>query len=283
MKRFYFIMSFFIIVVLTITGCTQNQEKTIVKDRADAEEFIIAGSGTNLPIAGKLVDCYNRKYGTKIQMPGSIGSGGGIRAVSEGAISLGMVSRPLKDSEKRAGVKEVPYARVALVIAVNQDVPEDNITYRELVDIFAGRKVSWQNGKNIVVLSREDGDSSNMVLEKSVPGFKKVLADSYRERRWQVYFTDAEEARAIAKLSSSIGFSDSGAITAQKLKIKALQVDGTDPVIDNVRNGRYTLYKDLYFVYKEPLSDRGKKFLDFVLSGEGERVITANGGIQLKG
>ena len=282
-KVFYGIIGVLLLITAFIFGCSNSDKEPETKNIPSSREFIIAGSGANLPITGKLIDRYNKKYGIKMQMPSSIGSSGGIKAVSEGAIDLGLASRLLQDEEMKSGLKQFPYARVGIVIGVNADVPDDNITYQDIVDIFGGKKNKWKNGKMIIVMSREKGDSTNQVLQEVVPGFKSVLEDSYKNARWQIYFTDSEEAEGIQKFSSSIGFTDTGALSVLSLKIKPLKVNGVIPSSANVVNGSYKLYKDFYFIYKEPIPERVARFMEFISSDEGQRIISSNGGIPLKG
>lgn len=283
MKKNLWVFLTLIIIVFFAFGCSKQEVQVTEKQKQiNNKDFIIAGSGSNLPITGKIIELYNINSKVKIQMPKSIGSGGGIKAVYEGAIALGLSSRPLKEEELRDGLKQLPYARIGVVLGSNLDVPDNNISYDDLVKIYQGKVTKWKNGNRIIVLTREASDSSNKVLAKEVPGFKEVLKASEKSERWQVYFTDLEMSKAITKTSSSIGLTDTGAITASKLMIKPLKINGVEATIDNVKNGSYKLYKDLYFVYKEPLSEQAKKFLDFVYSKEGQRIITSNGGIPLK-
>lgn len=283
MKKQLYVITFAIIGLLSLSAHGAKNEPAVQKQYREHENLIIAGSGSNLPITGRLAEYYSQKYGEKLELPNSIGSSGAIKAVMEGAIDLGLISRPVKDEEKSEGLKQIPYARIGVVIGVNPDVPDNNISYQDLTEIYQGKKTQWRNGRMIIVLMREPGDSTNLLLEEKVPGFREALRDSFKERRWQIFYTDVEVAQAIERTHSSIGFTDTGMLAVFKPDIKPLNVNGVAPTMENVKNGRYGLSKDLYFVYKEPLSTRAKKFLDFVFSEEGRRIIEMNGGIPVRG
>ncbi len=283
MRKHLYVIALMVVVLLGFSGFSRGKEAPVSKTQAKVETLIIAGSGSNIPITGRLLEQYNKKFGEKFELSDSIGSSGAIKAVREGAIELGLISRPIKDEEKGEDLKQIAYAQIGVIIGVNPDVPDNDISYRELVEIYLGKKTSWQNGNMIVVLMREPGDSTNMLLEEKVPGFREVLKDSFKELRWQVYYTDEEETRGIAKTSSSIGFTDTGRFSVFKPNIKPLKVNGLAPTLQNVQSGRYSLFKTLYFVYKEPLSSRAKKFFDFVFSEEGMRIIETSGGIPIRG
>jgi len=83
---------------------------------------------------------------------------------------------------------------------------------------------------------------------------------------------------ALVKTRDAIGFADLGAITAERLPIKALKVNGVPPTPETVLNGRYPLVKTLAFVFRNdrlPAAARG--FMDFVRSSDGEKIVKANG------
>ena len=153
-------------------------------------------------------------------------------------------------------------------------MPDENITGADLVKIYRGTKNTWKNGKMIIVLSREEGDSSNKVLENKISYYKEAFNESLKLKRWDIYYSDIDEANAIANTNKSIGITDS--ITALKLSIKPLKINGISPTLDNIQNKTYPFYKDLYFAYKEHLSSQGKKFFDFIFSLEGKNVMSQN-------
>lgn len=76
----------------------------------------------------------------------------------------------------------------------------------------------------------------------------------------------------------AIGFSDTEAITAERLRIKALKLNRVSPTPEHVTSGSYPLVKTLYFVFlKDKLPRKAKAFLDFVQSSEGEKILKSNG------
>jgi len=240
---------------------------------------VIAGSGTNLPITRLLVEAFGRlRPGIKIEVPASIGSLGGIRAAADGAIAVGLISRPLKAEEEGLGLTVLPYARTAIVIGAHPTVADDGITFDELVQIYKGAKTRWKDGREIIVLSREPGDSSIEVLAREVPGFAEVYAESQRAGRWLTLFTDQEMLAALAKTPYAIGLADLGAMTSGRLPIRALKVNGVPPAPDTVLEGRYPLVKTLAFVYRsDRLPADAGAFLEFARSREAEKILKANG------
>ncbi len=244
-----------------------------------ARPLSIAGSGSNIPLTQRLLDAYGLKKGQTPRIPPSIGTAGAITALQAGQLDLGLISRPLKDAELASGIRQRAYARIGIVLGVNPSVPDSSISSGELVSIYTGAKNAWQNGSMIIVLAREAGDSSNAVLEKSIPGFSQAYADSFAKKRWEVYYTDGEENDAIATTSDALGLTDTVAIVLFGKSIKALRFDGVEPSAKTLSDGTYPLRKDLFFAYREPLSDEARAFVDFTFSAEGRAIVSGLGAL----
>lgn len=240
---------------------------------------VVAGSGTNLPIVRVLAKAFQKKHpGITIEVPASIGSTSGIRAAADGAIAIGLISRPLKENEKGLGLEVVTYAHTPLVIGVHPGVAEENISYADLIDIYRGKKRTWKDGKEIIVLTREPGDSTIEAMITEVPGFRMVYEESRKSKRWATIMKDLEMNQILAKTSNAIGFSDLGSLTIERHRIKPLRVNGVAPTLINVQKGKYPLLKPLIFVYRqEKLPPAAREFLAFVRSKEGARLLKANG------
>lgn len=250
-----------------------------LSQNATAEPILLAGSGSNLPATRLLVKAFNRLHPEiYFETPTNIGSAGAIRAVADGAVAIGLISRPLLGDEKNLGLFVDTYARTAVVIGSHPLVKDDGITFNELNSIYRGNKTTWKDGQKIIVLNREPGESSIYVLEENVPGFREIYADSIKKKRWPIILKDEGMNNKIATVPYSIGFSDVGAITSQKLKINILKLNGIYPSAKNVLNNTYPLYKTLSFVYRpERLTPAMKTYLSFVCSPEGNKVLLKNG------
>jgi phosphate transport system substrate-binding protein len=241
-----------------------------------AAPLIFAGSGTNLAITKLLADAFMRtRRDVAIEVPPSIGSTGGIQAAAAGSVTVGLVSRPLKDAEK--GLTVVPYARSAIVLGAHPTVPDDEITLDDLIGIYRGTKVRWRNGREIVVLTRQPTDSGIEVLEREVQGFREVYAESQRAKRWITLFTDQDMNQQLVKTPDAIGLLDLGIIHAERLSVKALRVNGVPPTDQTVQSGKYSLVKTLAFAFREGTLPAGAKaFLDFVQSKPGQQILHSN-------
>ena len=247
--------------------------------------LIFAGSGSNLEITRLLAKEFSKSHPKfKIDVPASIGSKAAIQAAADEAITVGMISRPLNEQEKKLVLTVVPYAQTATVFTAHPSVADNNITSAELIEIYKGTKNKWQDGQEIIVLTREEGDSSITLLEKNIPEFKEVFAQSYRAKRWTTLYKDQEMNSVLAKTPYAIGLADVGTLAAERLSsIKVLKFNSVAPTLENVANGKYPLIKSLAFVYhKQKLPPNAKAFLNFIHSQEGEKLLRANGYVPVK-
>lgn len=232
----------------------------------------LAGSGSNLPITRALAEAFHtRSPGLHVVVFDSIGSTGAVAATYDDVIDLGLVSRPLKDSEAALGLLVYPYARVPVVVAVNLGVPDESISTRDLIDIYAGRRRQWSDGSPIVVLQRERGDSSHHAVGQQLPDFAAVNDAAYREGRWRIVESDQAMQEAISITAGAVGLFDLGAIVLQRLPVKPLRIDEIAPSEVSVQSGRYPFSKDLAFVSVEQPGGAVAEFLRFVVEGEQAR------------
>lgn len=256
------------------TALKQNHQKNLTA----------AGSGVNLGITRLLVEGFVKIHPKiRIDIPGSIGTKGAIAAIADGAITLGLVSQPLKEEEKTQDISVLPYAWVAIVIGVHPTVPDQNITSGELVEIFKGTKTQWKNGKEIIVQARDNSDSGFLVLQNNITGFREAYTESQKDKLWTLYFTDQDANQALAMTPYAIGVTDLGMIATEHLRIKVLPFNGIEPNQKNLQNGTYPLSRQLSFIYREEnLPEEARQFLAFVFSEKGRNILKSNGYIPIQ-
>lgn len=243
---------------------------------AHADALVIAGSGSNLPVTRALAAAYAAKGAAPPVVHGSVGSGGGMRALLDGAIDIALVSRPLSSKERASDVVAIPYARAPVMVAVHSSVPEVAMDRRWLLEIFDGRRTTWSDGSPIVVLQRERGDSSHAAVAHVIPELAEIDEAAYQARRWRVIYDDIGMEDAIASTEGSVGLMGSGSLPADR-PIRALEFEGVEPTLEALADGHYPLYKDLAFVTFPSPDERVADFLRFAFSAQGQAVIAAHG------
>lgn len=241
----------------------------------------LAGSGSNVPLTRALAEAFSSRRGHGVVVHESIGSRGGIRAVYDGAIDLGLVSRALRPEEAEGMVVQL-YARSAVLVAVHASVPDGGITRNQLLDLYRGVQTVWSDGARVVVLQRERGDSSHRAVGEVVDGFAQANEAAYREGRYRVVYRDPDMREALATTRGSVGLYGVGEIP-RDVPLRALRVDGVAPSAETLADGRYPFSKELAFVSRGPLRGIARDFVAFVLSAEGQQIIRERGYMPIDG
>jgi phosphate transport system substrate-binding protein len=243
---------------------------------ATSDTLVFAGCDSNVPVTRLLGRIFMRRHpNVKIRIE-TVGSTNGVALAAAGTVHLGLISRPLRDAEKGRGLTFVPYATTPVVIAAAPDVTDTAITAADLLSFYRGTKFQWSSGRAIVLVTREDGDSSVAALKRLMPGF----AEAYASGSHRAHFTYSEPMmhEALLTFPFAIGLSDLGTITLERLPIKVLSIDGIAPTLENIASGRYLFTKTLGFVWREGvLPDSARSFIDFVQSAEGAIILTSSG------
>lgn len=252
-------------------------------NRVSSTKVVVAGSGSNIKLTRRLAAEYFRQSGRQIEIPGSIGTTGAVRAVRQDAIPMGLASRPLTSEEMAQGLKQIPYASIGLAIAVHVAIPENNLKEEDLIQIYGGEKKTWNNGTPIDALCMYENDSTNTVLTNGIPDFSVALKEALSRQDWHITYSDGAMLTTLLNTPQGIGFIDAAALAENGDRLKALNFNGVTMNGDNLRTGRYPLKKDLFFIYTDNLSDEAKQFVDFCRSEPGRRVILENGAIPVGG
>lgn len=133
----------------------------------------------------------------------------------------------------------------------------------------------------ITVVSREEGSGTRGafieltgVEEKNADGVKvdNTTVEAVVTNSTNVMMT------TVAGDESAIGYISLGSLNDT---VKALQIDGVDATVENIKNGTYTLARPFNIATKEGLSEVAQDFVNYIMSAEGQQVIADNKHIPL--
>ena len=235
---------------------------------ARPDGLLVAGSGSNVPVVRAIADRYRDDGRPAPRVPDSIGTGGALRALGDGAIDVGLVSRALSDAERASGLVERVLGHVPLAVVAHPDVAVTDLGRAELVAIFRGERDRWPNGTPIVPLLREPGDSGNDLVAHAWPEVWAVIDAAMREGRFTTCYTDQEMADTLASTDGAIGFLDVGTLRLTHPELRPLVIDGVPPSPLRAETGRYPLVKTLGFVTLGPPRGEAERFLAYATSPE---------------
>ena len=144
---------------------------------AIADEFAIPGTGDGVAVLKSIAKDFGEKTGVDVRIPDSIGSGGGVKAAGADNVVLARVARGIKEKEKKFGLSYTEIFKVPTVFFVHADVTVNNLSEQQILDVFSGNITNWKDvggqDTQIVVVRREEGDSSLKNLQKYFPRIQK--------------------------------------------------------------------------------------------------------------
>ncbi len=249
----------------------------------------IKGSDTIVILAQRWAEKYMGAHaGTTIQVTGG-GSGVGISALINGTTDICSSSRPMKTSERdklkqrfnSLGV-ETKVAKDGLSVYVNATNGVKELTLDQMKKIFTNEITNWNQvgGKDakIVVYGRENSSGTYVYFRDFVLGGKDYSP------LMQTLPGTAAVVNAVAKDPLAIGFG--GAAYAKGINQILVKKDAASqafaPTAENVKNNVYPITRYLYFYTRSAPTGSIKAFIDWVLSAEGQAIITEVGYFPVK-
>jgi phosphate transport system substrate-binding protein len=238
----------------------------------------VAGSGSGVVICRALARALReRDPSVQIVVHDSIGSTGGVRAVHDGAVDVGVITRPLHDHETALGLRIIPIARVPAVAIAHPEVRDEGLSSEDLLAIYRGERARWSDGTPLVALLRERGDSSHAAIGRVLPEFRAVNDDAIASRRFRILYHDEELVRAVLAIRGAFGISDTALVRSHATSPRILAIDGRMPDAGAVGEGGYPYIKPLSLVFRGALGPEARAFVDFARSEEGARVLASLG------
>ena len=247
-----------------------------------AEPIVIKGSTTVLPIAQGTLEAYMKKNpGVQISLSGG-GSGEGIKALIDKTTDIATSSREIKKEEialaETKGVKPVAHvvAKDALTPVVHPKNKVTNLSIDQLSQVYQGKITNWKElgGEDlkIVVISRDSSSGTFESWDHFVMKKAKVTPKA------QMLASNGALVTAVAKNRYAIAYLGIGYVNKS---VKPLQVNGINASIQTALSNEYPLSRELYmYTNGEPTGDVAK-FIAFVKSAEGQKIVVKEGFVPL--
>jgi phosphate transport system substrate-binding protein len=242
----------------------------------------LGGSTTLLPIMANCSSEFMEKYPSWDRVDASLpkanttvfvtggGSGFAVKSLLSGVIDVGMMSRDLKDQEKKLLGEHQTHlvGKDAVAIAVNSRNPlaarKKGFTPSELAAIFSGEVKNYQEldralpAKPIVLLTRDASAGSTEIFQEKVMGEKKLSPKALQL---------PSQGALLEKLqsnNSAVAYISSG-LALQSKSLKTFAFQNIDPSDANVTNGAYPLARPLLLVTKGAATPIARNFVDYTL------------------
>lgn len=250
-----------------------------------SEPVLIDGSNGVRPLVEVLVAAYRQKHpGADIRVGAEgLGSKARLEALEAGRIQIAMASHGLDEVEiMRRGMEIHHFASMAVVFGVHADVRIKGLKAEELCQIYMGKVSNWDftdmYSLPIVPLMRPFDEVDTEIALAAIPCLKEMEL----KEPVQVRESSGDLARTLADTPGSIGLTNMIRISESKGKIQALSLNGVSPSPENIRSGKYPMFRNNYLVTLASTSESVRDFLAFVESPAGRAVIEANSAFVLK-
>lgn len=266
-------------------GCTASGTK-----KKGSAKLTIKGSDTMVILNQRWAEEFMKKNPqTVIQVTGG-GSGTGIAALENESTDLASCSRPIYAKEKEfiekkfhKEVVETPVAVDAITIYVYAENPIQFLTMDQLKDIFSGKTTNWKElgfkDAKIIVYSRENNSGTYAFFKEHV-----LKGQDYSQEASYLPGT-AAVVNAIQRDPNGIGY---GGIAYLPEGVKAIYIkaDKNTPAIEpslaNTESGKYPLSRKLFYYSVGKPQALSRRFIDFALSPEGQKICQEVGYFPLK-
>jgi phosphate transport system substrate-binding protein len=242
------------------------------------EPLRIGGSGSPSTSITIIARAFQKSHpNVKVEILPGLGSSGGLKALTSGALHIALISRRLTDEERKQGLLAVHYARTPFVFATSRTTRTAGITLQEAASIYAGRKTTWPDGSLIRLVLRPEVDSETALLKSLSPAMEEAVKKAFARPGMLIAITDIDAADALGRLPGSFGTTTMSIIIAQGRPIKVLSLDGAFPSLTGLADGSYPYSKSFYLVTTAQASPLAKEFMAFVRSSHGAKLLTASG------
>ena len=249
-----------------------------------AEKIVVDGSTGVMPLVAALAKAYREHHpAAAVEIGKGLGARARLQALAEGKLDIALASHGLVVEElARQGMAAREIAKVAVVFGVNIGVPIPNLTDSQLCDIYAGKFTNWQGvgGPDLVIAPRTRPDTE--VDAEVVRAKIGCLKDLKMAATVKVMPKSGDMAKELAETVGAIGMTTMTVVEQSRGEIKALSLNGIPPSAENVKRQAYSLTRDSFLVTKAGPSAAVARFLEFIRSAEGERVIIANGAVPVR-
>ena len=252
------------------------------------KKITVKGSDTMVILAQKWAEVYMKSHPEAVVQVTGGGSGTGISALINGATDICNSSRPMKQTEMdklkdryaSLGV-EIPCAKDGITIFLNESNPVKELSLKQISNIFSGKTRNWKEvggpDEDIKLYGRENSSGTYVFFKDNV--VKTDYAASC-----QTLPGTAAVVNAVSKDKFGIGYG--GAAYAAGVKHCAVKKDDKSTAYlanaETIKSGQYPITRYLYMYLCNRPKGEVKLYIDWILSAEGQKLVTEIGYFPVK-
>ncbi|MDR1506762.1 MAG: substrate-binding domain-containing protein [Treponema sp.] len=180
----------------------------------------------------------------------------------------------------------VPLGYDAFVFIVNKKNPVNNLTQQQARDIYSGKITNWKSvggiDREIIPYQRPKNSGSQTILEKIMGD--TPLAAPRMEAMLYTMTSMIEAVADYANYENAIGYSfrffTTGMVNSDEVKI--LSIDGVYPSTETIQNKTYPYFQPFYAVTAGNEKPNTRRFIDWMLSPQGQYLVEKTGYVPVR-
>ena len=246
-----------------VAGCGSDKKDNKAASTKVEGKISASGSTALLPLLKVGQEEFYKKHDkVTINLSGG-GSFTGQKQAAAGSVDIGNSDVALGADLKDKGMVETKLVGIPFVFIANKDVPVDNLSAQQYVDILTGKIKNWKEvgGKDqqITLVHRAKSSGSRATIAEV------VLKGANFTDNAVIQDSNGAVRSAIATTPGAIGYVDAAYVDDS---IKALSYDGVKYSIAAVVDGKYPVYTFGRMFTKGEPKGAVKAFIDYVTSAE---------------
>lgn len=250
---------------LALTGCGGND----AGESGSSGKVTVSGSSALLPLAKDAAKKFKAKNDQVSITLNAGGSGTGLKQVSEGSVDIGNSDVFAKEKLPEAKAAELVDHKVAVTVmapVVSKEIGTNvkSLTKAQLQDIFTGKVTNWKDvggpDEAVVLITRPSTSGTRALFTKYALDGKEELSNKSME-------TDDSGTlvQTVSQTKGAIGYVALSYLMNNNT-VTPLAIDGVEPTLDNVYNGKYPVWGYEHMYTKGEAAGAVKTFIDFIMS-----------------
>jgi phosphate transport system substrate-binding protein len=291
MKR---VLIFFLLASVIFSSCSSNSSSNTAS-ASQAAYIENKGSDTIVNLALAWAEKYQTEHpDISISVTGG-GSGTGIAALINKTVDIANASRQITADEikqaKANGVDPVEHviARDAIAVIVNPENPVNQLTLKQISDIYSGKYNNWKQvggeDRPIVRLSRETNSGTHVYFLETVLRLGSKTDKTLFSMDTLLLPSSEGIVAEVRQNPNAIGYDGLGYVPKDlKMIAIAKAADGAYvlPSIKTVNDKTYAIARDLYMYTNGEPTGAVKDYLAWIISAEAQQIVADLGFVPAK-
>jgi len=262
-------------------GLTMLVFFVLMASQASAETILISGSTTVKKYMKMAIHAYQLQHPEVVFNLNGGGSTAGFAQLSDVRTQIAMMSRELNTEEdeilKHEGLQQITIAQDAVTPIVSQEIYDfgvQNITPQQLAGIYRGEISNWKAlggpDRSIIVVDKNIYHGTRIVFAQYILGSSPIQ----RPLPSIILDSDNDILRLLEGSDQAIAYVGIGVVNSNVRKLN-LKINNhiIIPSYASIRHGHYPMSRNLYILLPKDVPLYVQKFVDFILSPEGQSIV----------